>query len=207
MGRLRPLRLFRVGVIQAYRHIPGRYRRTCPHGHYSCSAFGLDLARAGATLAVISWVIVTTCGASGGCASASAGGGDPGSQGTPEIRHYARLVMEQLGAPAHGPSSSANIDSFAAWAGLENTPASWNPLATTMPEPGSTNFNEAGPVQNYADEGTGVKATADTIAGYSDLASAFRSGAGVCGGAYADSFHAWSAGPAAPMSEGYTEVC
>jgi hypothetical protein len=53
-----------------------------------------------------------------------------------------------------------------AWSRKENTRARWNPLATTLRKPGSTDFNlvEAGvAVQDYPDRTTGIEATAETL--------------------------------------------
>ncbi|MBI3732088.1 MAG: fibronectin type III domain-containing protein [Chloroflexi bacterium] len=56
------------------------------------------------------------------------------------------------------------LDAFAHWEPYENTVACWNPLATTLPEPGSwpLSGNSAG-VQNYPDESTGELANSDTL--------------------------------------------
>lgn len=48
------------------------------------------------------------------------------------------------------------------WASMENTRAANNPLATTMPGNGATDFNTTG-VKNYPDLATGADATARTL--------------------------------------------
>jgi hypothetical protein len=108
------------------------------------------------------------------------------------MRHFANGVMTQLGAP-HG---GANVASFNCWASIENSRAGWNPLDTTMPEPGASNFNTTSDgtahVKNYASESQGEQATAATLlnGSYNDLAQGFKDGQGVCG--YHASFQTWS---------------
>lgn len=112
-------------------------------------------------------------------------------------------VMADLGAPA----TPANLNSLAAWAGHEGawgTVGQWNPLDSTLPEPGSTDFNVipgcACSVQNYPDVSEGAQATAVTIGAYPGITAALRAGQGVCGGGLSGEFSRWSGG-------GYTEVC
>jgi hypothetical protein len=51
-----------------------------------------------------------------------------------------------------------------AWQANEFTQARWNPLATTHPMPGSTDFNTVG-VQNYRSLTQGVRASVETLTG------------------------------------------
>lgn len=104
-----------------------------------------------------------------------------------------------------GPATTANIGSLESWASHEGPWGSvgqWNPLDTTLPEPGSWAFNSFGGlhVQNYPSASEGAKATAVTLGGYPAITAALRSGSGVCGGGFAAEFSLWSGG-------GYTEVC
>lgn len=95
---------------------------------------------------------------------------------------FARAYLERLGAPA----SSANLEFLAAWMTAESgpdtgspalSPARYNPLNTTRPEPGSWAFNSSG-VQNYPKLALGVTANADTtlLPAYTDLLAALRAG-------------------------------
>lgn len=116
---------------------------------------------------------------------------------------YFTAVTADLGAPA----TKANLASMAAWAAREGC---WgcvganNPLDTTLPGPGSWNFNNLGGgagVQNYPTASEGAQATASTLlGGYPSVVSALRSGSGVCGPGFAAEFFRWSGG-------GYQEVC
>lgn len=111
-------------------------------------------------------------------------------------------VLADLGAPA----AAANLSSLAAWAAHEGCwgcVGAWNPLDTTLPEPGSWAFNTFGGglhVQSYPSAAEGARATAATIGGYPLIGSALRSGTGVCGGGFAGEFLSWS-------GDGYSEVC
>jgi hypothetical protein len=140
-----------------------------------------------AVIAVLLMGSTGPAGCGGGVTAAACGHHVPHA-----MRHFANRVMNQLGAP-HG---GANVASFNCWAAAEDTSASWNPLATTLPEPGSSNFNTTtdgtAHVQNYSSEGQGEQATAATLlnGNYNDLVQAFRSGGGVCG--YHASFETWS---------------
>ena len=56
----------------------------------------------------------------------------------------------------------ANMIAVVAWQYSEFTQAAWNPLATTVPMPGSTVYNSSN-VQNYPSLGEGLQATKTTI--------------------------------------------
>lgn len=78
---------------------------------------------------------------------------------------------------AHEPVTRCDVTFLRAWKRAENTRAAYNPLATTMPEPGSTTFNGAG-VQNYASYRQGLRATAATFRNglYQPLVSDLQAG-------------------------------
>lgn len=66
----------------------------------------------------------------------------------------------------------------------ENNTARFNPISTILPEPGSTPYNTFGDhgqyhVWNFPDEATGIKATADTWAGWPGVVRAIRDNATV----------------------------
>jgi peptidoglycan hydrolase CwlO-like protein len=71
---------------------------------------------------------------------------------------WARLFLGELGAP----SCRENLVALVAWQAAEGTSAAWNPLATTLPMPGSTSFNSVG-VQNYVSLAQGVDAIHQTL--------------------------------------------
>jgi hypothetical protein len=102
---------------------------------------------------------------------------------------WANSLLSALG----DPHSGANVQSIVEWQGLENTSAAWNPLATTLQMPGSTQFNSIG-VQNYPNEKEGITATKDTLRDgqYNDILGALRSGKGLVG-SYAG-LSTWSGG-------------
>lgn len=200
--------IYRSTLYQWYlHHLPWRSRCHCWHDGETCSDKMVRAARQGKSLAVLKGI----CGATStlalclmvmgaGCnASAATHAGPCGGHVPHEMRVFAKHVMDYMGA-SH---SHANITSFNCWANLESTNATWNPLATTLPEPGATCHNETTDgttcVRNYPDQLTGAKATADSIAGFSDLDNAFRDGNGICG-ITSSSFSTWS-------GNGYDSVC
>src|SRR5215831_12308909 len=95
---------------------------------------------------------------------------------------FARSVLATLGAP----QTAANIRSVMAWVQREGGGGSNNPLNTTLPMPGATDFNSVG-VKNYSSIGVGIAATVKTLLGgnYSDIVAALKSGQGLCGRSYA----------------------
>lgn len=101
------------------------------------------------------------------------------------------------------PPTAANVSSISAWIQKE-TPwppvASNNPLNTTYPMPGATNYNSVG-VKNYPDALTGMRAATATInaSAYKDIVAALRNGGGLCGKSF-QGFSTWSGG-------GYSGVC
>ncbi len=94
------------------------------------------------------------------------------AQGTPS--QFFDNVLRALGAPVNVQNRNALIG----WAQQEGTTAAYNPLATTQPEPGATDFNSSH-VKNYRTPAQGVTATAATIrGGYPSVLSALKSGKG-----------------------------
>lgn len=80
-------------------------------------------------------------------------------------RDYFSQVVGRL---SNVPASDFAVDALMAWKPYENTRACWNPLATTWKMTDVCNFNSVG-VQNYQDQATGVRATANTLnLGYYD---------------------------------------
>lgn len=118
---------------------------------------------------------------------------------------FFKTVLEDLNAPA----TSIGVHSLEAWYGHEYTSwppkASYNPLDSTMTEPGSTNFNTFSTglhVQNYPDPATGAKATAATLlnGNYPQVTAALQAGKSLCGSRFAAEISKWSGG-------GYSAVC
>jgi peptidoglycan hydrolase CwlO-like protein len=62
----------------------------------------------------------------------------------------------------NAPITRNNLVVMVAWEASEGTMATWNPLATTYPEPGATTYNSSG-VENYISKGQGVDATVATL--------------------------------------------
>lgn len=89
---------------------------------------------------------------------------------------FARAVLGKLGIPLTGE----NIRAMEAWMQAEGTSAANNPLATTQPWNGATNFNSVG-VKNYQTADDGVSATVATLKNgyYPNILSALRSGTAV----------------------------
>jgi hypothetical protein len=88
------------------------------------------------------------------------GGGDPNLsvEGTAERKRFATAILRKLGAP----TSAANMNLMLAWMQAEGTDARFNPLATTQPAPGATNFNSVG-VKNYRSFNQGVAMSVRTL--------------------------------------------
>lgn len=76
---------------------------------------------------------------------------------------FASGVLAELQNRGHeAPGTTANIDGLVAQQKAENTGAEFNPMATTEPEPGASNFNPAG-VKDYPSLEEGIKASVDTL--------------------------------------------
>jgi peptidoglycan hydrolase CwlO-like protein len=71
---------------------------------------------------------------------------------------WAKRFLPALGAPA----CQNNLVVVVAWETQEGSPASWNPLDTTLDMPGATNFNSVG-VKNYVSMEQGIQATVATL--------------------------------------------
>ena len=104
----------------------------------------------------------------------------------------------------HAPTSPANLTFLAAWMTAESGPdsgsptlaaARYNPLNTTMTEPGSWAYNSAG-VQNYPTLQAGVTAAADTtkLPAYAGLRAALRTGTDPLTAAQALAASPWGTG-------------
>ncbi len=129
----------------------------------------------------------------------AAAAGDAGSSGSllssppSDETGWIKSFLDNIGAP----QSQANINSMRHWIARE-TPwppaAKFNPLNTTMNEPGATDYNSVG-VKNYPSALVGMQATAATIENgqYNDIHLALRSGAGLAGRSFAG-LRTWSGG-------------
>lgn len=71
---------------------------------------------------------------------------------------WAGLFLGMAGAPV----CRNNLVVVVAWQAAEGTQAAWNPLATTHPMPGSTDFNSVG-VQDFASLRQGLLGTWETV--------------------------------------------
>jgi hypothetical protein len=82
-------------------------------------------------------------------------------------------VLAALGAPDNIATRKLLTD----WQPYEGGTAAFNPLNTTQPEPGATNYNSVG-VKNYTSAAQGAQATATTLenGNYPALLAALRSG-------------------------------
>ncbi|MBA3690249.1 MAG: hypothetical protein H0W82_02410 [Actinobacteria bacterium] len=84
----------------------------------------------------------------------------PGLGAAPTPVRWARALLAQIGAP----DCQENRLLLVAWQAQESTDARFNPLATTHPMPGATDFNSVG-VKNYRSPSQGLLATRDTLQG------------------------------------------
>jgi len=87
-------------------------------------------------------------------------------------------ILSALGAPR----TATNLRILAAWMGYEHgwqsDPMAYNnPMNTTMPAPGATNFNSVG-VKKYPSAGEGIRATINTLQNgdYPTLVQALQAG-------------------------------
>lgn len=71
---------------------------------------------------------------------------------------WAALFLQHIGAPM----CFDNLVVMVAWQVQEGTQAAWNPLATTQPMPGATQYNSVG-VKNYVSLEQGLEATRITL--------------------------------------------
>ena len=73
---------------------------------------------------------------------------------------WATALLQAVDAPVCGN----NLVTLVTWQTAENTTAAWNPLATTQPAPGTTDYNSVG-VKNYPSSAAGIAATVATLRG------------------------------------------
>jgi hypothetical protein len=127
--------------------------------------------------------LVTSTGAVSNAAAATKSSID-----SPDTFWYA--VETKLGLP----HTRSTHDFLVAWSQVEGTKAQYNPLATTLRQPGSTSFNSVG-VQNYPTPEAGVQATADTLKGYPAVLAVLRGKASAFGnGALNSDLNKWVTG-------------
>lgn len=138
--------------------------------------------------------------------STSAGAPDLGAPGG-----WAQAILANLGAPydLSTDDGARNVAFLEAWKKAEGTSAKYNPLATTLTLPGSSDFNSIG-VQSYASPTDGVTATTKTLlAGYPHVVSALRAGdpAGIVqsAGGLSD-LNRWVSGKSSPNPSSYTST-
>ena len=121
-------------------------------------------------------------------------------------QQFAQAVLQAGG----WPETQSNINFLVAWMHREGGTAANNPINTTHDAPGATAYNGVG-VKNYPTMQAGVSAIVDTLQGgfYGNIRNALASGDATTWdkeGKLAPDLHAWSAGPNAPASQGYTSV-
>jgi hypothetical protein len=110
-------------------------------------------------------------------------------------------MLRAMGAPATAP----NVSSMAGWIQKE-TPwppvAKFNPMNTTLNEPGASVYNSAG-VKNYTSWQEGIAANAQTIvgSGYSTILGDLRAGKGIGPNAASDLLK-WSGGGYSSVAKG-----
>jgi peptidoglycan hydrolase CwlO-like protein len=107
---------------------------------------------------------------------------------------WAGSFLRTIGAP----SCRSNLVALVAWQYSEFTQAAWNPLADTLPMPGSTDFNSVG-VQDYVSLDQGLQAVRHTLTngptlGYPAIVSALRACADAMTTARAINASAWCRG-------------
>ena len=102
------------------------------------------------------------------------------SKGTGEVTPRS-FASELLKASGINPSPQA-IKNVVSWEAQEGgnwkNSARYNPLNTTLNEPGAGNTGSQGNIKVYGSWGQGVKATADTLKNYPGILDALKSGAG-----------------------------
>jgi hypothetical protein len=89
---------------------------------------------------------------------------------------WAQAELQSLGVPL----TAANEQSLIAWALLEGGGGTYNPLNTSLPEPGSVKINSDG-VQSYTSWDQGVQATTSTIdeSYYTQILADLKAGSGI----------------------------
>lgn len=135
-------------------------------------------------------------GAVGGGASQGSGGASYANS-----TQWAVGILGQMGFPA----TQSNVTFLVSWAAHEggnwNNTANYNPLNTTLSEPGATSMNSVG-VKSFTSWQQGDQATIATLQGYPEVLSALRGGNAMQvnqqGGLSSD-LNKWSGG-------GYTQI-
>lgn len=107
------------------------------------------------------------------------------------IPGWQRSVLRAIGAPA----TPANIRFLDLWQRAEGGTAAANPLNTTQPAAGATNYNSVG-VKNYPNAGVGIHATAQTLLNgrYEPIVQGLRGGASLVDLARAVAASPWGTG-------------
>lgn len=103
---------------------------------------------------------------------------------------FVAAVLKSLGMP----TTQANVNAMTQWMAAEgnsdqlSTPQpgpswarGWNPWNTTLAEGASGETGSQGDIRIYPNEQAGVKATADTLKGYSGILSALKQGDNAAG--------------------------
>lgn len=91
--------------------------------------------------------------------------------------HYPPLWKFRLLRAIHAKGGLENRRLLRAWGKAEGGTAQWNPLNTTEPWPGATEYNSAG-VKNYPNGAAGIAATAATLVNghYDGIVTDLRAG-------------------------------
>ncbi len=105
----------------------------------------------------------------------------------------------------NAPQSAANLNSLETWEAREggnwHNTAHYNPLNTTLFEPGSTSMNSVG-VKSYTGWQQGLQATVDTLNGYGAIETALRAGTGLKVPGVAADLLKWSGGGYGSLDQG-----
>lgn len=118
---------------------------------------------------------------------------------------WASAILKQIGAPAN----STNIGYLIGWFALEGGGGKNNPLNTKLLTSGSVgSVPGTNGVQNYSSPQAGVRATAQTLLkGFPNIVLFLQAGQGIPANSQTEyELHAWSAGPNAPASSGYSRI-
>ena len=106
---------------------------------------------------------------------------------------WAAAFLQRIQAP----TCFDNLVAMVAWQVQEGTTANWNPLATTYPEPGASDFNSVG-VKNYVSLAQGLDATYGTLNtsayGYPPILSSLRACKAATTTAWAINASSWCRG-------------
>lgn len=86
---------------------------------------------------------------------------------------WEQQLLNAIGAPV----TSENVSFLDKWANAEGGSAAYNPMNTTQPEPGATNYNSVG-VKEFGNAAQGIDATAKTLTNgyYPDILAGLKSG-------------------------------